>query len=219
MRLPNAANLITTSLIAAIAISGCTVLAPQPDRAKYFVLAPVQNEGGVGQLANAAAGKSFAIGVGPVTIPRYLERPEVVTRVSETELSVSDTDRWAEPLETSAASVLRRDLSRQLARAQIISFPWPLKRRIDYRVKVDFHSLECTVAGNAVVDATWTIQNGTDGSTVQSGSTRFTAPSGKDERSASAALSRGIAQVSADIARQLIGAAGTRTGASPPPSS
>jgi uncharacterized protein len=215
----NAANMLVANLIAAIAISGCTVLAPQRDRAKYFVLAPTQNAGDLTQPAGATGGQSIPIGVGPITIPRYLERPEVVTRVSDTQLSVSETNRWAEPLETSVASVLRQDLSNQLASAQIITFPWSRKQQIDYRVKVDFHSLECTAAGNAIVEASWAIQQGTDGSMVHTGSTQFTAPSGKDGRAASAALSRGIAQVSSDIARQLITIFSTHQSASPPPSS
>jgi len=219
MRRASREYLILASLIAAITISGCTVLAPQPDRAKYFVLAPIPASGGGAAYANGAAGKSITIGVGPVTIPRYLERPEVVTRVSETELSVSDTERWAEPLETGVSSTLRRDLADRLAGAQIISFPWSRKQPIDYRVKVNFHGLECTAAGNAVVDATWTIQRESDGATIQSGSTAFSAPAGKDERSASAALSRGIAQVGTDISHALGTLAATHTAARPSPSS
>lgn len=204
MRLLNAANLFMAGLIASVAVSGCTVLAPQPDRAKYFVLAPLRNPGGPISVGNAAGGHVLSIGLGPITIPRYLDRPEVVTRVSETQLSVSDTNRWAEPLETSVSSVLRQDLSSRLATAQIIPLPWSREQQIDYRVKVNFHNLECTAAGDAVVEASWTIQKGADGPTVQSGSTRFTTPAGKDERSASSALSRGVAQVSSEIAQRLI---------------
>jgi uncharacterized lipoprotein YmbA len=72
--------------------------------------------------------------LGPISVLRYLDRPEVVTRLTDTEFSVSETDRWGKPLDTSVSRVLTQDRSSELPRLEIVPFPWSKKTQIDYRV-------------------------------------------------------------------------------------
>jgi uncharacterized lipoprotein YmbA len=210
MKLWKTTNLLAAILALAAVASGCTVLAPQPDRTKYFVVAATANPGSSAASPALTAGNATAIGVGPIQIPSYLDRPEVVTRVSETELSVSDTNRWGEPLAQGVSRAVAQNLAGQLPNLRIVQFPWSSKVQIDYRVKVDFTRLECTSDGNAIVQASWTIQRGTDGIPIESSTTSFANPAGANERTASAALSRGIGQVSSEIARELAALAEAR---------
>lgn len=182
---------------------GCSVLSPQPDRSRFFVLVPSAGSGSIRSAAVMGSGRDLIVGLGPITIPPYLKRPEIVTRLNGTELAVSDTDRWAEPLDTSVPSVLARDLSIDLPGLQIVTFPWPRRHQVDYRVSVQFLHLEGTANGKAQVEAVWKIRRGTDDVIVQSGDTSSSRAAGKDQSSASAALSQGIAQVGQDIARAL----------------
>ena len=151
----------------------------------------------------ASESNTLTVGLGPIDIPRYLDRPEVVTRLSNTEFSVSDNDRWGEPLNTSVLRVLSQDLSGDLPGLQVVPFPWSRKIKIDYRVAVDFQRLERTADGKANVQAVWTLRTGVDNKLVQNGTTTASEPAGVDQRSASAALSLGIAQVSRSIAQAL----------------
>jgi uncharacterized protein len=181
-------------------LGGCTVLAPQKDETRFFVLMPVQDG-----AAPAAVSTShpLTLGLGPVTIPAYVNRPEVVTRMSDSELKVSDTDRWGEHLDTNVTRVLASDLSDQLGTQQILSYPWPVKTPIDYSVSVAFQRLERTADGHVVIEANWTIRDGKDEKIVQNGATSINDPSGPDTASATQAMSRGLAQVTLQIAQAI----------------
>jgi uncharacterized protein len=194
--------LITLIVALAVTAGGCSVMSPQPDRSRFFVLVPARNSHNVAPAAAVGSSLNVTIGLGPITIPRYLHRPEVVTRISETQLAVSDNDRWAEPLDTCVASVLAQDLSMDLPGSQIVPFPWSQKRRIAYSVSVGFLHLETTADGRANVEAIWRIR-GPSGKLVRSGTTIADRSAGNDQTSASAALSEGIGQIGREIAQAL----------------
>jgi uncharacterized protein len=202
MRKVNHRVLIALLFDIAVTAGGCSILAPQPDRSRFFVLTP-SADSQVAPVALVGSGHSVTIGLGPIAIPRYLQRPEVVTRISQTELSVSDNDRWAEPLGACVASVLAQDLSVDLPGLQIVAFPWSKKNRIAYRVSVEFFHLERTADGKADVQVTWSVRSGLDNKLLQSGTTIAIRAAGADQSSASAALSEGIAQLGREIAEAL----------------
>jgi uncharacterized lipoprotein YmbA len=202
-----ARNTGLTTLALMLLLGGCTVLAPQKDETRFFVLMPVQD--GAAPVS-AAASRPLTIGLGPITIPPYVDRPEVVTRMSDSELKVSDTDRWGEHLDTNVARVLASDLSSQLGTQQIVSYPWPLSTPIDYSVSVAFQRFERTADGHVVILGNWTIRTGKDEKIVQTGATSINEPSGADDASAAQALSRGLAQVSRDIAQVIASRPATR---------
>src|SRR5207245_3850273 len=39
----------------------------------------------------------LTVGVGPVTLPPYLDRPQIVTRASRAKLELGEFDQWAAP--------------------------------------------------------------------------------------------------------------------------
>jgi uncharacterized protein len=193
-----------TAMALMLALGGCTVLAPQKDDTRFFVLMPVQ-DGAAPSPAAGTASRPLTIGLGPITIPAYVNRPEVVTRVSDSELKVSDTDRWGEHLDTNVSHVLASDLAGQLGTQQIISYPWPVKNPVDYAVSVAFQRFERTADGHVVIEANWTIRSGKDEKIIQTGTTSISDPAGPDTASAAQAMSRGLAQVSRDIAQVIAG--------------
>src|SRR5215510_6709686 len=62
------------------------------------------------QVPAAAAERGPVIGVGPITMPKYLDRPEIVTRASQNQLTFGQFDRWAEPLQDNVFRVLAENL-------------------------------------------------------------------------------------------------------------
>jgi uncharacterized protein len=104
----------------------------------------------------AAVGRGPTIGIGPVTLPRYLERINIVTR-GDTEIEVSEYDRWAEPLNSSVPRLLASDLSTMLGTERVVMFPWPVEATIDRQVVVDVLRFEGTMAGDVVLDARWRV--------------------------------------------------------------
>src|SRR5262245_682909 len=109
-----AALVFTASVFA---LAGCRSVA---DPTRYYVLSPTQ----VLDPTPATAVSSAAIGVGPVLIPGYLDRAQIVTRGADDEFDLSQYHRWAEPLDRGIAQVVADNLASQLGSERIAVFPW-----------------------------------------------------------------------------------------------
>jgi uncharacterized lipoprotein YmbA len=182
--------------------AGCSsLLAPRPDRSKFYVLTP---QPAAGQLSPASAGAGLSLGLGPITMPAYLDRPQMVTRIGPNELRLSEIDRWAEPLGANFAHVLAQDLTMRLGAARIHAFPWYSSTRIDYQVEVAVHRLETDASGRSELAAHWTITDGRNKNLLDSGDTTVAQSSAPGDTAAStAALSRSVAALSDQIVATL----------------
>ena len=104
----------------------------------------------------------ISIGVGPVSFPDYLDRPQIVTRVGPNELSIEEYHRWAGPLEDNFKRILAENLSILLDTDRVATFPWQDSTNVTFQVKVDVLQLDGSLGGQAVLIARWTIY-GKDG--------------------------------------------------------
>ena len=106
------------SLVILIPVCGCLGRS-QPTR--FYLL---QSIAGI-PAEKTAEGKSdgLRIGVGPLTIPEYVDRPQIVTLVGPHELDLADLDQWAEPLKESVPRVLGENLSILLSTQHIYLYP------------------------------------------------------------------------------------------------
>lgn len=186
----------------AIVMSGCTVLAPRPDRSRFFVLTAAADSGG-SALPTSRKSK-LTIGLGPIGFPAYLERPEMVTRVSPNHLDLSEQNRWAEPLKTNFTTVLSEDLSADLAGARMVKYPWYATTHLDYQVKVSVDRFESTGHGNARLVARWEICSPDGARVLVASNSNIVEPSASAGASAkAAALSQTVAKLGRQIARAL----------------
>jgi uncharacterized lipoprotein YmbA len=158
------------------------------------------------------------IGVGPVTLPRYVDRPQIVTRTSPYEIKVAEFDRWAEALDANFSRVLAENLSILLPTARVVMSPWPRAVPIDYQVTVDVTHFLSQVGGDSLLIADWTLFKGEGQDVLTSGRARFSAsPGGQDYAAIVAAMSQTVASLSREIATTIRGVGSkvsTRKGAS-----
>jgi uncharacterized lipoprotein YmbA len=148
-----------------------------------------------------------SLGVGPVTLPGYLDRPELVVRVNENEIALSTTDRWAEPLAENLVRTLEDNLSALLPGSTYVDYPWFESRAPEYAVSLDVRRFEADATGAVVLDAAWRVGRGD--SQVGGGQERIEeVASGPDRAAAVAAQSRALAELSRRIAASVRGAAG-----------
>ena len=197
-------------LILALSLAGCSILAPQADPSRFFTLSAVAD----GDQAARADG--MALGLGPIRVPGYLDRPELATRVASTELEFSPRDRWAEPLGSSIRRVIAQNLSATLGTEDISLFPWPVGTRLDWAVAVDVLRFERTPDGQVEVAARWVVREGAGGRIRAARESRYT------ERAESAgtpavveAWNKAVGSLSDDIAQAITGLGPRTDGGTP----
>jgi len=101
-----------------------------------------------------------AIGVGPVTLPDYVNRTQIVTRTSANELALGYLDLWAEPLTESVPRMIAENLSRLLCTKEIVFFPWRPSRVPDIRVEAEVLTMDGTLGGSVSLDVWWSVASG-----------------------------------------------------------
>ncbi len=184
------------ALFAAIALVGCGALGPRPDRSRLYTLTPLSDvsDGGA-RLAD------LELGLGPIALPEYLERPALVTRVAATEIALSTQARWAEPLDLAIDRILRQNLAALLGAGRIASHPWPPSQRPELAVALDVSRFELDARGDALLDARWTLRDARTGAVLDARQTSLVEAAGGGGTDAGVeALSRALAGLSREIA-------------------
>jgi uncharacterized protein len=181
-----------------LAAFGCSPLAPRQDLSKFYLLAPITS----GTAATSTNG-NLVIGVGPVEFPEYLQRPDIVTRTSPTEIDVSTNNFWGEPLDKNFNRVLRENLALLLNTQNIKAYPWPRNSSINYQVKVSVQRFEKTAAGQSETIVRWVIEDGFSGKALYASETRASTPIAAGDPVGSSALSDNLATLSEAIATEI----------------
>jgi uncharacterized lipoprotein YmbA len=175
-------------------VGGC---ASQPSR--FYLLSALAN------TETAALGTSGdqgpTIGIHQVTLPRYLDRPQIVTRTSPYELKLAEFDRWAESLDANFSRVLADNLALLIPRSRVSVFPWPRATPIDYEIIVDVTHFLSAVGGESLLIADWMLLRGEGQQVLLRGKSRFSAPAAAQDYAAMvAAMSQTVAGLSHEIA-------------------
>jgi uncharacterized lipoprotein YmbA len=144
------------------------------------------------------------IGVGPIHLPGYLDQDQIVTRTSQNGISLSDGERWAEPLEDNITHVLGQNLSSLLQTDQITMYPWPSQQRPTYQLEIDILSFETDTAGRAQLVARWLLRDVASRQTIAEKETHLTASAagGSTEQSV-ASLSQALGDFGVEIAKVI----------------
>ncbi len=148
-------------------MAACAPVAPT----RYYTLAPVPPA-----PETAARTKPLVIGVGPIDMADYLDRPQLVTRSTAMELQLHDFDLWVEALETIFPRTVAENLSALLGTDRVPLMPAGREVRLDYQVEIDVLRFDAMRPGDVMLDAVWRIygRDGTD--LLRDGRSRITVP-------------------------------------------
>jgi len=102
--------------------------------------------------------KGPLIGLGPIRLPEYLDRPQMVVAVSENKYKLIESHRWAEKLDQNISLALFRALPGQLGTDRMIRYPWPQRPGVDYQIKIDILELNIDPTGQSRLVAQWSIK-------------------------------------------------------------
>jgi len=99
------------------------------------------------------------IGLGPIRLPEYLDRFQMVVAVSENKYKLIDGHRWAEKLDQNISLALFKTLPSQLGTDRMIRYPWPQRPGVDFQVKIDILELNVDQDGQSQLVAQWSIKS------------------------------------------------------------
>ncbi len=125
---------------------GCAIGGPTPP-SRFYLLAPLEAS------ADAAGGPS--LGLGPIRLAQYLDRPQIVTRRGTHLLALAEFDRWGEPLDESISRVLAANLSALLRTSRVQRHPWRDGRGIELRVELDVRRFDGPLRGPVELVVHW----------------------------------------------------------------
>ena len=89
--------------------------------------------------ANSIPGQgesSLSLGIGPVSVPEYLNRSALVHSGAGNTLNIASLERWAEPLQDGITRVLGLNLAAELGTQDLRPHPWQRSERPDLAVQL-----------------------------------------------------------------------------------
>ncbi len=181
-------------MLSLVFLCGCASKAPN-----YYVLHSLQSEAPDVKMPRAE--NDLTIGVGPIKIPEYLDRPQMATRSTPDSLQFAEFDKWAEPLDKNLASVLAENLSILLSTDRIVVFPWGGSMHVLYQVTVDVSQMEYTPDGKAVLVAGWSVFGNDGDKLLETRRSRIIVPvQSTGFEAVASAQSRAVGDMSREIA-------------------
>jgi uncharacterized protein len=200
-----------SSILPLVALAGLAAsCAQQSQPSSFYVLSYAQGPGPGGSATTMREGISLA--VGPVELPQYLDRPQIVTRSSNYELVLEEFDRWGGRLKENFTTVLAEVLSSELATDRIVMHPWNAPVQVQYQVVVHVTAFDTDQSGHSILDARWSIVDlrradvlATARSTLreQVAASTDLAALGINHDAIAAAMSRNVAALGREIAKQI----------------
>jgi hypothetical protein len=150
------AGLVSISLVALL-VSGCLGRSPRPE---FYALSPANAAAAAAPLASRP---DLGLAVGPLELPRYLDRPELVSRDGAHALALSDTARWGGSLRSEILRVVADDLGALLGTARVAVYPAEPRFAADWRVLLDVRELGGAPGQPVRLRAGWTLVPGAAG--------------------------------------------------------
>lgn len=146
----------------------------------------------------------ITIGVGPVELPKYINRPHIVTRAVQNEIQIEEFERWAEPIDSNFFRVLADNLSILLQTDNIVSFPAKRSTKVDYQVAVTVTRFDGVVGEKTLLRARWSIYSQNGEKKLISKHSEYNRPvNGEELKDLVSAQSFALAHFSQDIAQAI----------------
>lgn len=176
-------------------LAGCSTTPPS----RFYVLTAQP------AVEQKPATSSLVVGVGPVRLVAYLERPQIVAWESANQIKVEEFDRWGGTLEDNITWVMAENLSHALGSSAVVSFPWERAVLPEYQVAIDVRRFDPSSDNRVYLSAQWRIL-GDDGRELRAieNSTLNEPLEGSGFAAQAAAQSRALGRLSDAIAAKIL---------------
>ena len=179
--------------VAGLALSACVL--KRSKNAEVFVLEPTAARGAPAPADDAKA----VVGVLRVTVPGWIDRPQMVTREAGSQVVIDEFSRWGEPIARGIQRVVAENLAALLPDRRVVKAPFPPAEPVNYRVDIALTELARQPDGAVHLEAVWAVL-GRNGGVVRQRRSSQTAPAAAGAAGIAAATSEALAGLSREIA-------------------
>lgn len=188
------------ALLTVLLLAGCAGQSPRVD---FYVLSAAAGSAGDDSVVDSCSGQG--ISVGPISWPRYLDQPRIITRAGQNRLEANEFNRWGGSLEDDFSRTVIRNLSVLLRSELVMNNRRSGRFTPVYRVEMDVQQFDGQLGGDIILEVKWGIIAETSGELVRvKTSTIQKSTSGSDYDALVNASSKAVAQLSEEIAAQLV---------------
>lgn len=183
--------------LAAAMSAGCATTPP----ATFYTLTSTAGA----PVADTGPSHALAVGLGPVSFPLFLDRPQLVRRESGNRLRIDDSRRWGGTLQDDFLRVWTENLSTLLKTPSVFVFPSETRYPLDFRITADVLAFEGTADGAALLKIRWILIDQPTQEVLLVEETQYQRPlpAPGDESALSMALSAVLGDFSRDVATTL----------------
>jgi uncharacterized protein len=146
---------VVVALVLSGGPGGCVSLKRTPE-ARFFALRATAEA----PPPAAPAATTGLVGILPVVLPGYLERPQVVTWAGPGEVRIDEFLRWAEPLDLAVSRVVEENLGTLLPGSRVVRAPWSASTLLRCRVRLDLSRFGPQPGGEVDLAGRWALLPG-----------------------------------------------------------
>ncbi|MFT4571794.1 MAG: putative lipoprotein YmbA [Hyphomicrobiaceae bacterium] len=185
---------VAVTILTATLVSSCAMTTPA---SRFYVLAAATP-------TTIPATDAPVVGIGPIQLPAYLDRPQIVTRRNDHELVISELHRWAEPLQSHVTATLAEDVQALRTDLRAIPYPWPTGTVVDRQVLVRITEMETGSDHRGTLSCQWELRDRRSGDLLRTGRAKIERESeGRDHSGRVATLSAALNELAQGIASLL----------------
>lgn len=189
--------MIALSAVYLLVLSACVSSPP----VRYYSLSPIYTD------YQQDPDDAVMLGIGPLSIPDYLNRSQIVTRDVDAQMRVDDFSRWTEPLADSMHRTISTDVDNLLHGVVVVMYPYDavVRSHLDYRLVGDVNRFDADSSGLVVLEIQWAIVDTEANLLVPARRNRYQAQmvTSGDFGAMVAAMNDVLSQFSRDVAGRL----------------
>ena len=189
---------VVFGLIAVALLSACT----ETKSTRFYLLSALPSP--KMEKPGTTRENTVALAVGPIELPKHVNRSQIVTFSSANKIELGEFDRWAEPLADNFSRVLGDNLAVLIPTEQIVVHPWRQVTPFDYQITVEVSTFAVRPDGDVALIARWSLLSKKGTQMIMSRRSSFSEDvRGGGFEATVAAMSRTVADLSQDIATAI----------------
>ncbi|RDH88369.1 MAG: hypothetical protein DIZ78_00030 [endosymbiont of Escarpia spicata] len=140
------------------------------------------------------------VGLGPVHLSSYLDRPQIVNRTGYYRLQLNEFDQWAGTLQENIIQVLVDYLSASLGENRVVAYPWHGSLKPDYDITIYFSRFDAVDGLQVILQARWMLLDRAKGKVLDTRQVTISEPiEGAESEAIVAAGSRALEKLSRQL--------------------